>query len=446
MTDRRSRPNCSPPTPDLTRRPAVHVRQRRRLAQIERVVESHELESLPLALVDHSLQPDQTLVPPVSEQLGVQRAHRQPTPGHTVPVVSYSRARACNYVCRVLSRACDSQLVVIRLAVVSPRVVVVNRMPVVVPIHTVRGIPLLAPHERHRLPVDRPHDHAGVAHQRAQVLTRAQSEPVGQLHTGAAHARGGEHRLQMVGVRALGQPEPPTPALAEALDVGGDPRPHLHSHPRIGRDQRQHRMCRRRSPAGVPRQRPQDVSPPRPHALRCAFVVLPPRPFQLARQPYVPPRAQARRVLGMGIPARLVDEPPKPLGDPRRAQLIGQYRRHRQRHRRLARVEQVEQRQVATGHRLPQPLLAERPRAEPLDVGHVRMQHDRERTTRLAGRAHRRDTGISPTAGRPRRTRRTRRRNHERQIATKSSALSRSAMPAGRNAKSLARIAGLKRS
>ncbi len=56
-------------------------------------------------------------------------------------------------------------------------------------------------------------------------------------------------------------------------------------------------------------------------------------------------------------------------------------------------VEQVEQRQVAAGDRLPQPLLAERPGAEALDVGHVRVQDDRQ------GAASR---GRSLTAGTPR--------------------------------------------
>ena len=42
-------------------------------------------------------------------------------------------------------------------------------------------------------------------------------------------------------------------------------------------------------------------------------------------------------------------------------------------------VEHVEERQVGGGDRLPQPLLAERPRPEALDVGHVGVQDERER-------------------------------------------------------------------
>ena len=50
-------------------------------------------------------------------------------------------------------------------------------------------------------------------------------------------------------------------------------------------------------------------------------------------------------------------------------------------------VEHVEQRQVGGRDRLPQPLLAERPRPEALDVGHVRVQDDRERPPRLTAAA-----------------------------------------------------------
>ena len=80
-------------------------------------------------------------------------------------------------------------------------------------------------------------------------------------------------------------------------------------------------------------------------------------------------------------------------------------------------VEHLEQRQVDAGHRLPQPLLAERPGAEALDVGHVRVEHERQRP-----------------AARP--------ATAQRSTATKSSARS---SGAGRRAKSRAEIAGVKR-
>ena len=65
-------------------------------------------------------------------------------------------------------------------------------------------------------------------------------------------------------------------------------------------------------------------------------------------------------------------------------ELVAQHRRQADRHRRA--VEQLEQRQVHAGDRLPQPLLAERPGAEALDVGHVRVEHQRQRA-RSVGRS-----------------------------------------------------------
>src|SRR5262249_25561496 len=102
------------------------------------------------------------------------------------------------------------------------------------------------------------------------------------------------------------------------------------------------------------------------------------------------------------------------------------------------RVEQVEQRQIAAAGGLPQPLLAKRPGAEGLDVGHVRVQDDRQRATLASApaRAARRPAGARIGTGVA----------HGRQTATKSSARSRSAVPAGRSLKSVAAIAGVKRS
>ena len=74
----------------------------------------------------------------------------------------------------------------------------------------------------------------------------------------------------------------------------------------------------------------------------------------------------------------------------------------RQRDRRFLALEHVEQREVGGGHRLEQPLLAEGPGAEALDVGHVRVQDERE----LAGlwtpeRAHIRQTATKSSASCP---------------------------------------------
>ena len=68
---------------------------------------------------------------------------------------------------------------------------------------------------------------------------------------------------------------------------------------------------------------------------------------------------------------------------PRRLQLVAQHWGERQRHRRSA--EHVEQGQIRSGDRLPQPLLAEWPGAEALDIRHMRVEDDGQR----AGSLHR---------------------------------------------------------
>ena len=75
---------------------------RSRLEPLQRVVEPHQLESLPRALLDHRLQPCDPLIPPVAEQLGVQRTHRQPAPGQTLAVAAQALAGAGDEVRGVL--------------------------------------------------------------------------------------------------------------------------------------------------------------------------------------------------------------------------------------------------------------------------------------------------------------------------------------------------------
>ncbi len=133
------------------------------------------------------------------------------------------------------------------------------------------------------------------------------------------------------------------------------------------------------------RERPQEVVPARLQAFARALV-LPPGAVELARQSLLARRPQARGVLGVGVAADVRDEGPEALADAGRLELVAEDRGQRERQR-GAPVEQVEQRQVAAGDRLPQPLLAEGPGAEALDVGHVRVQDDRQRarSRRLTG-------------------------------------------------------------
>src|SRR5919108_3097317 len=68
-----------------------------------------------------------------------------------------------------------------------------------------------------------------------------------------------------------------------------------------------------------------------------------------------------------------------------RLELVAQHRRQPKRD--GGSVEHLEQRQIDTGHRLPQPFLAKRPGAEPLDVRHVRVQHERQQAGTIVAHA-----------------------------------------------------------
>ena len=124
------------------------------LAALERVVQAHELEALARALLDHRAQPADALVPPVPEQLGVERAHDQATAGQ--PSIGRRRSPASRRRASVRatkSAACSrasasARAVVVGAAVVAPRVVVVDRVVVVVAVRPARRIAPLAPHER----------------------------------------------------------------------------------------------------------------------------------------------------------------------------------------------------------------------------------------------------------------------------------------------------------
>ncbi len=61
-------------------------------------------------------------------------------------------------------------------------------------------------------------------------------------------------------------------------------------------------------------------------------------------------------------------------------ELVGQHRRDADGHRSLGALQALQQRQVDAGRGLPQPLLAEGPGVEALDVRHVRVQDERERS------------------------------------------------------------------
>jgi len=133
------------------------------------------------------------------------------------------------------------------------------------------------------------------------------------------------------------------------------------------------------------------------------------------------------------VDPELAHERPHPLRYGSVFELVGEDRRHRQSQ--IAGDRQ--HREMGADERVEEPFLAERICAEARDIGHVRVENDRDvadAPIRIATAPTLLSTG------------RCRRRGHSRQTATKSSALSRSASPAGRSTKSEALIAGVKRS
>ena len=245
--------------------------------------------------------------------------------------------------------------------------------------------------------------------QRAQMARVAGAEDVGEVDARRVHAGLLEQRVQPRRVRALGQPEAAAPAVAEARAV---------------------RLDARCAPAGARRRRWPAAAGPRAspalvHAANGAQ-----RAEQVGGQALERERVLAGRALELGRHGAR----PRPPRCRARA-TAGRTSRRKARQRSSApgasswshstgvsesvtgapASQHVEQRQVGGRDRLPQPLLAERPRPEALDVGQMRVQDDGQ-----AALAH----GCS--------------------TATKSSARSRSR--SARRAKSRVEIAGTKRS
>ena len=116
-----------------------------------------------------------------------------------------------------------------------------------------------------------------------------------------------------------------------------------------------------------------------------------------------------------GLDAEAAQELEQPLVDAPGLELVGERRRHRE----GEAVRRGRHGRVGADDRIEQPLLPERICPVALDVGHVAVQDQGQRAQAVG---------------------------HERQTATKSSARSRSHSASGRRAKSLAAIAGTKRS
>ena len=115
-----------------------------------------------------------------------------------------------------------------------------------------------------------------------------------------------------------------------------------------------------------------------------------------ARAPRGRPRA-ARAVSSLvRVAAHALDERREALRRARGFQLVAEHRRHDSVSGRPRRA--VQQRQVGADDRVQQPLLAERPGAEALDIGHVRVQDDRQLAALRERDAHGRQTARKSSA------------------------------------------------
>ena len=230
--------------------------------------------------------------------------------------------------------------------------------------------------------VDRDEHGARARRQRLQVRAGAAAQDVGEIDAGGVDARRGEQRVEPGRVGALGQPQPPVPP-PEAVAVRRDPRVELEPQATVGGQQRQDRVGRRGRPGGVAAQPAQQVAADRGE-LRLRPLVGRTGVLQRSEEVRGPAVAAAGQVAPVGLAADVAQEGRESLPHARGAQLVAQHGRQRQRQERPRRavgrvaIEELEQRQVARGHRLPQPLLAEGPGPEPLDVGHVGVQDERQ--------------------------------------------------------------------
>ena len=188
-----------------------------------------------------------------------------------------------------------------------------------------------------------------------------------------AHALFAERALETGDVGALGKPEAAGPA--EAPSVRADPGVELEPQPRQGRQHRQHGVGRRRGgeldPARLRRlaEGAQGIAADRVEQLEGVAVATELGLAGLA--------ALGRHLVEVGL-RRLDPEADQELTQPlARAgvlELVGEDRGdgHRQP------LGDLEHRQVGAHDRVEQPLLAERVGPEPLDVGHVGVEDDRQ--------------------------------------------------------------------
>ena len=302
----------------------------------------------------------------------------------------------------------------------------VGREAVVLEVRRIRGVALVRPDETHRAPVDRERDRSAGQPDRTQrrgpPLVRA------LIEAGVGQPALRQHPLQAGHVCALRQPE--AVGLAEAALMRANPGVDLKPPPGERGELGEHGVRGGRghqrdpSPAVCLLEGAQRLAAEAAEAPHRAGVVV---GLGLGGRPQG--GAGVRHVAVRGVDAMAAEEGEHPLPHPVRLELIGEHRRdgHRQP------LGDVQHRQVRAGEGVEQPLLAERIGAEPLDVGHVGVEDDRQIAAGALGHRHlmKRVLLLGSAS------------EHPRIRATKSSARSRSA---ARRRKSVARIAGMKRS
>ena len=268
-------------------------------------------------------------------------------------------------------------LVVVDGAVVGPRMVVVGRAVVVVAVGRGGRVAARRP-RRGRSARGRAARAAGPAGLRSGVRWRAVAQPedVGELDAGRVDAGLLEQRVEPGVVRALRQPEAAAPSRRRsARDGRRCPRAAAGGRRRRSRSAAGSRGSRCSSTRRARRRRPSRSQVDRLEP-RERDGVLGGRALELVGEVVAAGRTRARRCRArceaLRTSRRKAAQRSIAPGASSWSQSDG---RQRQRQRRAG-VEQVEQRQVARRDGLPQPLLAERPGAEALDVGHVGVQDE----------------------------------------------------------------------
>ena len=215
------------------------------LMPFERFGKRRERQTGAASFLDHRRKPCRALVPPVTEQLSVERADQQPRTAAVRPVVAEPLGHSRDEVARMLARAPRSSCAIVRPARVRPGTQAVHARGVVVAIDRIRRVTAVVPNKRDRSPVDRDCDNASLTRHRLELI-----EPVAGCRLVDAESPYSSLRQLRVDARAKGalrQPEAAGPR-SEPRPVRIYPGEDLKADTGLGCEQRQDRVRRRGSP------------------------------------------------------------------------------------------------------------------------------------------------------------------------------------------------------